>query len=464
MTRRWTRPRLPANEGTEADAPSGARWESFTEETPARAATDRPWLWFVAPGESEAREAASGWIASRGDLPVIAPPADEPLPIAIERLGPPGIEGERVLFVPNLERGFHDTLRGGVFSAASSLYLLPRLAQKAAEDEPLTFVVSSSEAALRSRGKDVLAQRGLASRFSIRRRSGDAEVSNEDEESRGDRADASVTELLALGLATRDPETRARAYERAVAMAPEDALVQLFLASSLGERGRAPDAAARLRRAVELSPGLVAAHYELGKISIRVDDMETALAAFRTAAELLPTYASAWSNLGAVLGETQDLDGALEALRRAVALDPMSHALHSNLGVAYRDRGELAEAERAFGRALALEPDFVFGHYNLAYVYFLQGRYPEAIETFEHARARDRGASPRQGLLLAATRLAAGDVEGALQDYREIFEGLSEPMRRDMRTVAEWDLRHLAERVGALPTIQEAASLLRSLA
>jgi tetratricopeptide (TPR) repeat protein len=146
-----------------------------------------------------------------------------------------------------------------------------------------------------------------------------------------------------------------------------------------------------------------------------------------------------------------------------VELDPLSHALHSNLGVTERDLGRLDEAEASLRRALALEPGFVFGHYNLGHVLFLQARYGTAIEAFEKAQALDPKHSPRQALLLAATRLASGDLEGARRDYDSVFSRLEGPMRRDMRTVAEWDLKQLAERCGVTEELKEAARLLRAL-
>jgi tetratricopeptide (TPR) repeat protein len=180
--------------------------------------------------------------------------------------------------------------------------------------------------------------------------------------------------------------------------------------------------------------------------------------------ELLPEYSSAWGNLGAALGEIQELDRSLEALDHAVFLDPLSHAMHSNRGVCLRDLGRLEEAEECFRNALALEPGFVFGHYNLGHTLYLQGRFDEAIASFESGRALDPSRSPRQSLLLAVTRLAGGDRDGAAREYRDVFTRLDVPMKADMRTVAEWDLKQLSKRSGVSAALKEAATLLRTLA
>jgi Flp pilus assembly protein TadD len=453
----WTTPTLlpgPAREHT---------LRAFSDEAAAVAETERPWIWFVGKDRSEARSAAEQWIHDLRPSVIVAPPSAKALPVLLEDLETASA-GELVVFAPDLELSFHDTMRSGSFCLSSSLYVIPRLLSKVAPGTPVTFIASSSEDSLRARGQEVLAQRGLASRFAFRRRPGNGPTEDGGAEPEGDEDEGldEVQSILQKGLATRDPEARAAAYARAESLAPERALVQLFLASSLAERGQGKEAFEKLRRALELDPDLAPAHYELGKLTLRLDDMESALAAFRRTAELVPEFSSAWGNLGAALGEIRDLDGALVALRTAVELDPMSHALRSNLGVTYRDRGELDRAEKECSRAVEMAPDFVFGHYNLAHVYFLQGRYAEAIGAFERARSMDKNRSPRQGLLLAATRLAGGDVEGALRDYRSVFDAVNAQMRRDMRTVAEWDLKQLATRTGVSPSLKQAVSLIRS--
>lgn len=434
----------------------------------ARARSSRPWVLFVGDDDSALQAAASEWMFPNEGFPRIAPSAELPLSIAAHLLAPPGLSGERILYLERLDLGFFDTLSHGGFSASSPLYLLPLLATVASEGEPLG-VVATASAALEVSAPSVLAQRGLASRFEIRKlaegpAAAESRPAAEDGIEDQIAGAATAERCLALGLATRDPELRAGAYERALAIEPSSGLAHLFAASSRLEGGRADEAGEALVRAAELEPGLAAAYYELGKLAIQSDDMEGALAAFRKTTELLPEYPSAWGNLGAALGEVQRLDEAAEALTHAVTLDPLNPALRSNLGVSLRDQGRLEEAETCLRDALSLSPDFVFGHYNLASILYLMGRYPEAIERFEQARSLDRSGSPRQSLLLAIARLASGDERGALREYRNVFDRLDGRIRTDMRTVAEWDLKQLAEREGVTSPLREAAALLRSLA
>jgi tetratricopeptide (TPR) repeat protein len=391
-----------------------------------KARAGRPWLLFVGKSDEALTEAAHHFID--WTLPVVSPPASLPLPLAVEELPLPSIEGERILYVPRIDRGFHE----GALSATSPLYLLPRLSRLASEGAPLLFVATAIEAELARRAPLVLAQRGLASRFEICRVQGDGEAA---------------------------PAPGREDLERAIRERPERAVALVFRASALEPK----DALEALKRAVALDPELPSARYELGKALIQADDIEGAVAQFRKTVELLPEYASAWGNLGAALGELEDYEGASSALRLALELDPGNAPLHSNLGVAYRDQGRLPEAEELLRRAVELDPDFVFGHYNLAHTLFLGGRYAEAIATFEKAQSMDRSRSPRQALLLACARLASGDVPGAHRDYREVFDRLSQSSRKDHRALAERDLTQLAHRAGVTPELEEAATLLRAL-
>ena len=80
------------------------------------------------------------------------------------------------------------------------------------------------------------------------------------------------------------------------------------------------DAAARdLDEAIALAPDWPAAHFERGKLWLRVDDMAKASESFQAAASRLPRFAPAWANLGATLGELDRPAEALAAFEHALA-------------------------------------------------------------------------------------------------------------------------------------------------
>ena len=435
---------------------------------------------YLSPDGAAAGAALAAAVEERRETTVSPPSEPEDLALRLAELGPPP-EGTDAVALPDFHRAFplrRPRPQGGKTAAppplptvASPMYLLARLMRLTAGRCDLLF--AAPEAALLGRASDLLAGRGGACHLEVRREDAPPPPAGADHadleapgpsSSRTDHEPNAAPEALRR-LALHAPGLRARseAAEAAAAGEPDHAVGQLLLGSTLAERNRPVEAAAAFRRAAERDPALAAAHFELGKVLIRLDDLEAALAAFRRTTETLPEFASGWANAGAALGELERPAEGLSDLRRAADLDPLNHAPVSNLGATLRDLGRLEEAEAAFRRTLELAPDFVFGRYNLAGAVYLRGRYAEAVRLFEEARAGDPSGSARQRLLLAAARLAAGDEEGALAEYRATFDSLSGQMRDDMRTVAEWDLRNLARRTGVTAGLRRAADLLREV-
>ena len=413
---------------------------------------------------------AAQWIGEnvRGQT-VLSLPDSYALPVLLPELSPPGLSGPRVLYLPMIERAFFDNFANRSLSLTSPLYLLAKLEHLASEDSLLTVVATAIEEELVARGDDILKGRSLASRFEIWRVVGDAPLFStfrDNEAARPDEAKANTRDarpFLEVALKTRDSKLRYMALKQALLISSELSLTHFLMGAELAERQELQGAVTAFRKAIALEPSFEGAHYELGKLLVQTDDMDGALAAFSKTTELLPNFASAWSNLGAALGEMEDSVGAEAALQKAVALDPLNHVLHSNLGVTYRDQGRLEEAEEKFLMVISMSPNWVFGHYNLARVYYLQARYVDAVDLLVKARSLDSEGSVRQALLLAIARLASGDVEGALNDYREVFSGLDTQLKLQMRAVAEWDLKRLAERMGVSTSLRKVAVLLREL-
>ena len=394
------------------------------------------------------------------------------LPLALHRLDPLPDHADTVLLAdfhrafpcraPIRRRGTLDETPP-LPAVATPAYVLARLGQLGCGGR--TLMASAREDEIVRRAADLLAGRGAACQFEVAREpvppASPAPVRGPGERELAEAA--SAAEFRNIALHAPAGAVRAEAATAATEAEPEDPMGHLLAGCAANERKRPADAAAAFRRAVERDESLAAAHFELGKTMIVLDDLEAALESFRRTTETLPGFAPGWANAGAALGELERPGEALAKLERAADLDPLSHSLASNLGVTLRDLGRLAEAERAFRWTLELAPDFVFGHYNLANAVYLQGRHREAVGLFEKAQAMDPSGSDRQRLLLAAARLAAGDVEGALRDYRAVFDSLEGQMRIDMRTVAQWDLRRLAERMGVNPGLKRAADLVRAV-
>jgi tetratricopeptide (TPR) repeat protein len=107
---------------------------------------------------------------------------------------------------------------------------------------------------------------------------------------------------------------------------------------ALVERGRLLEDREQLRaaedayrRALDLDPGLAAAHFNLGNVLRDLGAAGAAERSFRSALEADAAMAEAWYNLADVCEESGRLDEAVAALRRAVALRPDFADAHHNL-------------------------------------------------------------------------------------------------------------------------------------
>jgi len=101
-----------------------------------------------------------------------------------------------------------------------------------------------------------------------------------------------------------------------------------------------PQAVDRYRQVLELTPGWVDAHINLGVALYQMGRAEEARAEFLAAVELDPLNGISRYNLGCVLEEQGEIDQAIEHLRRAVRALPAHADVHFNLALAYEKRGE----------------------------------------------------------------------------------------------------------------------------
>jgi len=203
-------------------------------------------------------------------------------------------------------------------------------------------------------------------------------------------------------------------------------------ASACIEAGDMDNAARLLDEAIAAAPDAAAAHFERGKLWLRLDDMERAAPCFAEAARRAPGFAPAAANLGATLGELGRTDEALAAFEMARQADPESEQVLNNLGVLYRETGRLAESDTTFRQAIQLMPDMAFGYYNLGHTLFLQGRYQASLTAYRQGQARDAARNPVQASRLALAELATGNAPAALAELQRCTGGLPREYRQQL--------------------------------
>ncbi len=115
--------------------------------------------------------------------------------------------------------------------------------------------------------------------------------------------------LLALGRF----EDALAAFDRALALDPDNAAIHTNRGAALHALGRFEDALAAFDRALALDPGFAAAHENKGIVMAVIGDFDRALAELDAASRLAPTGAgagSAWA--GAILWHRRDTAGACD--------------------------------------------------------------------------------------------------------------------------------------------------------
>ena len=160
---------------------------------------------------------------------------------------------------------------------------------------------------------------------------------------------ARAAEVLALGDARPD--------EAESAAAPNQSAYDWF-ASGLREEnssGQAVLAEASYRKALELDPGLSAAHTNLGSLAYRKGDIAGARIEFGAALALDPEQPEARYNLAGILYQQGEIEQAASELRRVVGHSPWFADAHYNLATVLEKLGSKRQAAEHLRRYIDLE-------------------------------------------------------------------------------------------------------------
>ncbi|HUP48023.1 MAG TPA: tetratricopeptide repeat protein [Thermoanaerobaculia bacterium] len=120
---------------------------------------------------------------------------------------------------------------------------------------------------------------------------------------------------------------------------------------------------------------------------LELTDPAQAQDAYRRALQLDPGHVDAHVNLGRLLHEQRDPRAAEKHYRAALEADPDHDTAAFNLGVALEDLGRAREAIAAYEQALAIDPDNADAHYNLAGLYEKRGEKAAALRHLKAYRA-----------------------------------------------------------------------------
>ena len=137
---------------------------------------------------------------------------------------------------------------------------------------------------------------------------------------------------------------------------PEAPDAWLLLARLRIGQGDCSGAEAALRRLLQISPGSVNGHWQLGIALICLERYREAVPILQRAVELKPDFGEAHFNLGFALARSGNGQAAIPAFRRAIRYNPDLIDPYITLADLLAQTGETQEARTLLERALLLDP------------------------------------------------------------------------------------------------------------
>jgi tetratricopeptide (TPR) repeat protein len=170
----------------------------------------------------------------------------------------------------------------------------------------------------------------------------------------------------AIELGDKGQDAAAIAAWKALAAGhPDDARVQSNLGMELAKTGKHEEAAAHLRRALQLNPQFNGVHGALAGALMKTGHTDEALAEFQTALNIYPGSAELHDSYGSALVKNNQMTEATTEFAKAVALNPQLVEAQNNLGIALARGGRIEEGKQRFAKAIAVNPRYAEAHNNL---------------------------------------------------------------------------------------------------
>ena len=134
-------------------------------------------------------------------------------------------------------------------------------------------------------------------------------------------------------------------------------MARVNLASELSKRGQYDDAKTMLESVVRERPDFWLVNYDLGYVSYRLKDLDTAERLLRRAIALNPDDADSYEYLGLTSFRENRLDEAGALLTDAIARNSGGQGYHFALGVVLQRQGRLDAAKAEFAQEIRNHPD-----------------------------------------------------------------------------------------------------------
>ncbi len=174
-------------------------------------------------------------------------------------------------------------------------------------------------------------------------------------------------------------------YKQALALEPEHLGAKVNLGKALADKGLFGEAKETMQAACRMTLADAEAHFNLGVLVMRENDLSSAVTEFERALAMNPRHAPSLNNLGIAWDARGESKKAAEFFRRATQADPSYAEAFFNLGLALMKLDKVPEASKAFEAALKLEPGSSGPYVELGTLYLKQGKRDRAVEAFKKA-------------------------------------------------------------------------------
>jgi arylsulfatase A-like enzyme/Flp pilus assembly protein TadD len=216
---------------------------------------------------------------------------------------------------------------------------------------------------------------------------------------------------------------------------PDATVFQTTYGRALKDAGRATDAVAVYRRAVERTQDAGLFH-DLAVAARAAGNAEEALKAEEAALALEAKNPLALNGLGLLHAEAGRAQEAAAAFEQATALDASNPSYWTNLGNARRELSDVAGAEAAYRRALDVDSNYPDAANGFGVLLVQGGKPGDAIPWLERAVAQSPDFYEAK-LNLGIALQESGERDRAASVYREIVERAPERFAREKKAAGD---------------------------
>ena len=227
----------------------------------------------------------------------------------------------------------------------------------------------------------------------------------------------------------------AQDFTRAMAVAPQSALVLCNRGTCWAKMGEAEAALQDLNAALDIDASNVDCLMTRGGVNKKLGCLSEAIYDFSRVIELQPANAKAYVNRAMVYERAQDLQAAVTDCQTALDIDARNSKSHFCMGTCLERMGEDEAALAAMSRAIDIEKSTAFFNAR-AMLHDKLGQFDRCIEDFNKAIAlepandallHNRGASCRWSardavlLLMAVRQVIASEKTGNSRQQSQIL-------------------------------------------